>query len=92
MTIVSVLYGAAIGITRSLYGWSGKEDEPFDFVKFGKTAIIGAVVGGLAAASGLTFESMSASLQTMGILTVIDYGATALLNRIGTSIWKRLKK
>ncbi len=91
MTVMSVLYGAAVGVCRSLYGWTGKENEPFDFVKFAKTAILGAIVGGAAASFGMTFEAAHAGMETLGLLTLIDYGATAALNRVGVIIWKFLK-
>jgi len=89
MPYISIVWGAVSGIGYAMNGWFSKakeKDSKFDWKKFTKTAIIGAIIGGAATQFGMTFETMSASLQGLGILTAIDVGVLAFVNKI----WKKI--
>ena len=87
-TLYSILFGAGLGIAYSLKGYFTKADESLDGVKIVKTAIIGAVIGGIAGVAGLTFESTEAQMESLTILGAFDVGVTAFVNKT----WKWIKK
>jgi hypothetical protein len=89
--IGTIVYGVAVGASRSLYGYDKAKGEAFDWTKFAKTAIIGGVVGGLAAYSGVTFEVMTTSLENFGIMTMVTYGGTIAADFVVKKIYAALK-
>jgi hypothetical protein len=88
--VLSIIYGAIVGAGRSLYKYNKLEDTDFDWSKFFKTAIIGAAIGGIASYYGATFEVMSTNLETIGLLTIIDFGAIAITNAVLKKIYNGL--
>lgn len=93
MVLASIVYGAGVGIAYSLKGWMSKakktekEGKNFDIKKLVVTAIIGAVIGGIATQFGMSFESASTTLQGLGLITAIEGGALAFVN----TVWKKIQ-
>ena len=88
--LASIIYGIGMGAGYAVKGWFSKaktENSEFDWMKFGSTLVVGGVVGGVGAYLGLTYEAASVSLETIGLLTVVDAGAIAFLHALKKKIW-----
>lgn len=83
--IGNILVGLGAGIAYSVNGWwnkSKKSDEKFDPVKFAKTIVIGAVIGGASFAFGIAPEAAELSLTGIGIIGMLDVALTAGINNL----------
>jgi hypothetical protein len=84
-----IAFGAGNGAAFAIFGYiKANKIEDFDTKKFLLTIIIGAVIGGVAGFSGMTFVNAEAWLINMGILT----GLIFFVENGIKIIWRRFFK
>jgi len=91
----NVLYQAGVGIASGLilsvagylksYDKTGYK-EKFDFVKFGTTAVLGGIVGGIVGFTGMQADVVTVILVDAGIVTIVENALKALYRKATKAI------
>ena len=68
----SILSGIGAGITYALTSWGKKEGQEFDWIKFGRTVILGAICGMAFEVTGAPFDLTMTYLINLGAVPVIE--------------------
>jgi hypothetical protein len=83
MDYLMILQGMAGGLAVSLAGFSksGKK-ESFDWLKFGQTLIVSAIIGGIAAFTNQDYGLVANSAIAAGITGIVENLGKALFRKI----------
>ena len=82
MTLEMALIGAAAGLGNALVGFASKwskndaRSEAFDPLKFGRTVLIGTVVGGVYGYTGMDLSSVLDANSTLWVNIMMTYALT----------------
>ncbi len=80
-----ILAGVIGGIGYSLVGWAQSykhEGDEFDWIKFGKAVVIGALVGAGSGYSGQTYSVLFTGTLGVGVIKVVDVLWKAIVKRV----------
>jgi hypothetical protein len=83
-----ILMGAGSGAGSAFVGFLRKREVPsFDWKRFLKTVLIGAVVNGVAGYLGISIPDAQVLLVDLGLFIAI----TALVDRLVDLVWNRMR-
>lgn len=74
MDFTTILAGVGAGITFGLSGFAKNRGDAFDWLKFGRTVLIGAATGVVASLYGVQLEVAQTYFIELGIVPVVENG------------------
>lgn len=80
--VLSGLFVAGAGYFKTTQSAvPGKKADPFDGLKFGKTVVLGGIVGGIVGATGWTQDAAVLFMSNAGVTTLVENVWKALARR-----------
>lgn len=80
--LARVLYGAGSGIAWSLTGFAKSKGEKFDYFMFGRSVVLGGLIGVTSTFTGLPHEGMMGLLSNYGVVGLVENALKGLFRRI----------